>query len=77
MGRNRKKAPNLFRAVLGMFDIMLNSIIAEKIKNHSPDIYIKPDITNVDILEFYKADEIFAQAATAKRKLKQKLMRLL
>ncbi len=77
MGRNRKKAPNLFRAVLGMFDIMQNSIIAEKIKNHSPDIYIKPDITNVDILEFYKADEIFAQAATAKRKLKQKLMRLL
>ena len=65
--------PNLFRAVLGTFDIMQNSIIAEKRQRVPPTIYIKPDVTGVDILEFYKADEIYAQAAPAADELRRQL----
>ncbi len=67
------KAPNVFRAVLGTFDIMQNSIIAEKMKQHPPDIYIKPDIVGVDILEFFKAEDVYRQTAPAAEELRKAL----
>ena len=69
------KAPNVFRAVLGTFDIMQNSIIAEKLKRNPPDIYIKPDIVGVDILEFFKADDVYAQTEPAAKELRDALER--
>jgi len=72
-----KKMPNLFRAVLTTFDIMQNSIIKEKVNRHAPDIYIKPDIHDVDILDFYKAEEVYAQAAPAQQTLKEQLTQIL
>lgn len=65
--------PNLFRAVLGTFDIMQNSIIAEKRRISPPDIYIRPDISGVDILDFYKAGEVYAQTAPAAEQLRREL----
>ena len=53
--------PHLFRAVLGTFDIMQNSIVREKLKLAPPDIYLRPRIQNIDILEFYKAEDIYRQ----------------
>ena len=71
------KLPGLFRAVLGTFDIMQNSIIAEKLKYSPPDIYIKPDVVDVDLLEFYKANDIYQQSQAARQALKEKLMVML
>ena len=76
MGKMREstsKLPSVIRAVLGAFDIMQNSIIAEKLKQSPPDIYIKPDVVGVDILEFHKADEVYEQAEPARRELREKL----
>ena len=67
------KAPNLVRAVLGMFDIMQNAIIKEKRTRTPPDIYIKPQVTGVDILDFYKAEEVYKQAEPARDALRKKL----
>jgi len=75
--QNRHKIPSLFRVVLGSFDIMQKSIIAEKLKQAPPDIYLAPDIVNVDILEFYKADAIYAQAGPACQRLKYALEQVL
>jgi len=75
--QTRHKMPSLFRVVLGSFDIMQKSIIAEKLKQAPPDIYLAPDIVNVDILEFYKADEIYAQARPACQRLKHALEQVL
>ena len=72
-----RKVPNLFRAVLSTFDIMQKAIIAEKRKHAPPDIYIRPEVINVDILEFYKADEIYKQAESARRELKRALEQVL
>ncbi|MFH0909882.1 MAG: patatin-like phospholipase family protein [bacterium] len=67
------KTPHFFRAMLTTFDIMQSSIIAEKMARNRPDIYLRPKLVNIDILEFYKADAIFKQARPACRELKRAL----
>jgi len=69
----RQGKPHLFRSILGIFDIMQNAIIAEKLKAHPATIYIKPDIYNVDILDFDKVAQVMRQAAPAREQLKRKL----
>lgn len=69
--------PNMVDAVLGTFDIMQNSIIAGKNRRCPPDIYIRPDIQGVDMLEFYKADRIYEQAEPAQKELRAKLGHIL
>jgi NTE family protein len=56
---------------------MQNSIIAEKLVRSPPDVYIRPKLVNIDILDFYKADEVFKQAKPACRELKQALEKAL
>jgi len=68
--------PHLARAVIGTFDVMQNSIIAAKLRLSPPDIYIKPDIAGVDIMDFYQAETIYAQTAPAVDRLRNELVRL-
>ena len=70
-------APNLFRAISGTFDIMQKSIIAEKIARRPPDIYIKPKIINISLLDFHEIDDILEQAFPAREKLRNELIKLL
>ncbi len=80
MGRRdplRQGKPNLFRSIVGIFDIMQNAIIAEKLKACPPEIYIKPDIYNVDILEFDKVAQVLRQAAPARDQLRVELKAML
>lgn len=72
-----RRVPGMYRAVMGVFDTMQKTIIAEKAKASPPDILVRPDIVDVDLLEFYKADQIFEQAEPARRKLKRALERIL
>lgn len=71
-----QKSPNALRAVLETFNIMQRSIIAEKMKASPPAIYIEPEISNVDLLEFHKAPEIYAQAERSARELRDRLLAL-
>ncbi len=68
--------PNAAKVVLEMFDIMQKSIVEARIKSGSPDIYIKPEIRNIGILEFSRAEEIYACAETACSELEKKLVEL-
>jgi NTE family protein len=74
--REGQKSPTAVRAVLETFDIMQRTIIAGKLKKCPPAIYIEPDIANVDLLEFHKAPEIYAQAERAARELRDRLLAL-
>ena len=51
--------------LLQSFTVMSRNILVEKLKHQKPTVYIKPDIRNVKILEFYKAHDIFGQARPA------------
>ena len=74
---DKQGKPNFLRSIRGIYDIMQNTIISEKLKSHPPDIYIKPDIYNVDILEFDKVAVVLRQAAPARDRLKSQLESLL
>ena len=65
--------PSFFDALFNTFQIYEHSLINEKIRNTPPDIYIEPDIIDIRMLEFIKAEQIFEQAEPAKELLKKKL----
>ncbi len=67
--------PNAVKAVLDMFDIMQKSIVEARMKSGRPDIYIKAEIKNIGILEFNRAEEIFACAEASLGELKKKLVK--
>ena len=63
--------------LLQSFHTMSNNILAEKLKQQRPEIYIRPDIRNVKVLEFYKARQIFAQAQPSQKQLVRALRKSL
>ncbi len=69
------RMPSLQEAIFNTFQIMERSIVREKLRNSSPDIYVEIEISNIRALEFYKADQVFKQAQTAKDQLKRELER--
>ncbi len=72
-----KEIPPTFDSVFTTYQTMQNSIINERLKFLRPDIYIKPEIYDVRVFDFVKADSIFEQAKPAKEELKIKLNRIL
>ncbi|WP_461515681.1 patatin-like phospholipase family protein [Porticoccus sp.] len=68
-----EKIPSLSEAVFNTYQIMQKSIIREKLAIEAPDIYIEPNVVDVRMLEFYKANEIFKQATATKSQLKRKI----
>ena len=72
-----KRIPSFSDAVFNTFQIMQNTVLQHKLDKHPPDIYIAPDIIDVRMLEFYKAEQVFRQAEPAKEQLRQELERLL
>lgn len=65
--------PNYFDASFNTFQIMQASIIAAKLNHRRPDIFLKPDIEDVRVLEFYRFEQIFKQAEPERDRLKREL----
>ncbi len=78
VGRNRdtdkKEIPSVIESILGAFDIMQSAVLAQKMKYRAPDVYLRPRIEDVRMLDFGKMDEIFNQAAPVKELLKHQLL---
>ncbi len=75
--QNESEIPPTFDSVFTTYQTMQNSIIKERLKFLRPDIYIRPEIFDVRVFDFVKADLIFKQAQTAKEELKRQLEVLL
>lgn len=75
--KTESEYPPTFESVFTAYQIMQNSIGQQKIKFIKPDIYIRPDIYDVRVFDFVKAENIFKQAKPAKEELKRKLEKLL
>jgi NTE family protein len=67
------RRPAFFDTVIGGFEIMEASIIRRQIKANPPDIYLKPPIRGIGILDFHKADQIYHQAEPVLEQLKEQL----
>jgi NTE family protein len=75
--QNESEIPPTFDSVFTTYQTMQNSIIKERLKFLRPDIYIRPEIYDVRVFDFVKADSIFKQAQPAKDELKRQLEVLL
>mgnify|MGYP003411896054 FL=1 len=75
--QNESEIPPTFDSVFTTYQTMQNSIIKERLKFLRPDIYIRPEIFDVRVFDFVKADLIFKQAETAKEELKRQLDKML
>jgi len=63
--------PGLFELLFKTFEIMQQSIISEKMNNGAPNVYIKPELSDVRLLHFDRVDTITEQAAEAAMELGQ------
>lgn len=59
----------LFDLLFKTFEIMQQSIIREKMSNSGPDIYIKPELSEIRLLHFDRVDEVIEQAEEAAAEL--------
>lgn len=63
--------------LLQSFHTMSNNLVVEKLHYRQPQIYVRPDISNVRVLEFYKARQVFEQSLPAKRQFLRDLKKAL
>ena len=56
---------------------MEHAILLAKMKDLPPDIYLKPDLVDIPLLDFGKAETIYRQARAARQQLKASLQRML
>jgi NTE family protein len=75
--QNESEIPPTFDSVFTTYQTMQNSIIKERLKFLKPNIYIRPEIYDVRVFDFAKAEFIFKQAESAKDELKRQLEKLL
>jgi len=69
--------PNMVESILSTFQIMQASIVAAKRKLSPPDIYVKPALTNIRVLDFYRYKEILAGVQDEVQGFKDTLRNLL
>jgi NTE family protein len=70
---DEKHRPPFFDTIISGFEIMEASMIRNCLKSNPPDIYLKPDIRNVGLLEFHKAEQVFRQSEAIKAELRVRL----
>lgn len=59
--------PGALEALMGMFQIMSRSMVEARLQNAAPDLFLRPEIRDVRVLEFWKGPEIVAGAQEAKQ----------
>lgn len=69
--------PGLGETILNSFQIMQKTILQEKMDTHPPDVYIRPPLSEVRVLEFYKAERVLRQSAPAAEELRTQLQKFL
>ncbi len=59
----RADLPNVIDSVLGAFDIMQVDALENHLQAGKPDIHVRARIAGIRILDFAKAEQVFAQAS--------------
>ena len=56
--KSKKKIPTISQAVLTSFHTMEKAVVENKLKIRKPDIFIKPNLYDIELMEFHKYQEI-------------------
>ena len=73
----KEERPSYLDTIFATFEIMQEAIMQQKLKVSSPDIYLRPDIVDVRLMQFHKISKILDQAKASREQLKEELGRLL
>jgi NTE family protein len=73
----KTKIPSPIDAMFHSYEVMQNSIATAKLEAHPVDIYMRPPLMDIDVLDFYKAEAIYEQGRQIKDEFKRKLEHLL
>jgi NTE family protein len=68
--------PGVLEALMGAFDIMQSAALTVKMGLRSPDIYVRPHVGNIRILDFTKSEDVFEHAKPAIADLRGQLVRM-
>ncbi|MHC4938283.1 MAG: patatin-like phospholipase family protein [Planctomycetota bacterium] len=63
--------PGVLEALMGMYQIMSRSMVDARLKVSEPDLFLRPEIKDVRVLEFWKGPEIVEGAQDAKERCLQ------
>ncbi|MEA1972074.1 MAG: patatin-like phospholipase family protein [Candidatus Cloacimonadota bacterium] len=61
---SKPKSPNFFDNIMTSFEILQSSIVKFQMNLNRPDIYIKPELKDIGILDFHKSNEITESVKT-------------
>jgi len=65
--------PSVMDATLGMFDIIVDQVVAAQLRKSPPTFYIRPKLTGIKVLDFDKMESVYEQAAPAMDQLRTDL----
>ena len=68
-----QQMPNRIESLFGASQLMMQSIISEKLKRHSPDIFLRPSVGRFKVLDFLRAAEVLEASAAVKDEFKRTL----
>jgi NTE family protein len=63
--------PGALEAVVGMFQVMSRSMVEARLEHAAPDLLLRPTIKDVRVLEFQKAESIYAGAMDEATRLRE------
>jgi len=66
-------SPSTIDLIYGSSQIMMQSIIAMKLRASSPHIYLRPDVSGFRVLDFFKFEEIFEKTTPIRDELKRSI----
>jgi len=73
----RDKPPSAVDAIFHTYQVMMDATSSEKLLRQPVDILVEPPLLDIDLLDFYKADDIYEQGLAAKDDFKRRLDELL
>lgn len=71
--RKGRSLPGAGDAVFGATQILMQSIVLEKLKNRQPDVLVKPEISGFRVLDFMKTATILEAAEPMRETVKQRV----
>ena len=69
--QHKRKVPKMTEAAEGVFDIVFDNLIQQQLEICQPDVFFRPGIEGVSLLEFDKIESIYEQTENALPELKR------
>jgi len=65
--------PNARESIFGASQILMQTVIAEKLKSRTPDVLVRPPVDIFGVLDFLKANAILKSTAPVRDEVKRKI----